>query len=524
MTRRNLLGLLLVVVTGALLVWAFEAAAEQEAADAKLYDQFNRFIEIVRLVQKQYVRDVDTKKMFEHAINGMLSGLDPFSNYIPESELAEFNKGTRGKFGGIGIQIGMRRGFLTVISPLEDTPAFRAGVLAGDLIAEIDGKSTENIRNTEEAVKILTGDPGTKVRLKVRHMTGELEEFTITRAMIEVHSIKGLKRDDKDQWVYWIDPERKIAYVRITSFTEASAVDLRKALEPLVKDGMKGLILDLRFDPGGILKTAVEVCDMFIDHGVIVSTKGRTTPYWEATATKDGTLPYFPMVILINPFSASASEIVSGCLQDHNRAIIMGERSFGKGSVQNVIPLEGEKAALKLTTSKYYMPSGRSIHRDEDMKETDEWGVMPDIVVPMTPEDYIGILRARQESEVIHKGVNGAKPDASKAGPAKPDATKSDTPKPETPPKSEKPKADTPKSDKPRSEAPAAPDLDDVAPGAPGAAKADEAVPKIIKPGEDKQLQRALDVLRSIEVIEKYLNKEPVKMGQPKTAEAKKAA
>jgi carboxyl-terminal processing protease len=507
MARRNLLGLLLVVVTGALLVWAFEAAAEQEAADAKLYDQFNRFIEIVRLVQKQYVRDVDTKKMFEHAINGMLNGLDPFSNYIPESELAEFNKNTRGKFGGIGIQIGMRRGFLTVISPLEDTPAYKAGVLAGDLIAEIDGKSTENIRNTEEAVKILTGDPGTKVRLKVRHMTGELEEFTITRALIEVHSIKGLKRDDKDLWVHWADPEKKIAYVRITTFTEASAADLRKTLEPLVKDGMKGLVLDLRFNPGGILKTAIEVCDMFIDHGVIVSTKGRTTPYWEATATKEGTLPYFPMVILVNPFSASASEIVAGCLRDQNRAIVLGERSFGKGSVQNVIPLEGEKAALKLTTSKYYLPSGRSIHRDEDMKDTDEWGVMPDIVVAMTPEEYIGILRARQEAEVLHKGLNGANPDASK-----PDATKPDAPKPETPPKGEKPKAEKP---------PATPDPDEAMPGA---AKADDAAPKAVKPAEDKQLMRAVDLLRSMDVIEKYLKKEPVKMVQPKTAEAKKAA
>jgi carboxyl-terminal processing protease len=287
---------------------------------------------------------------------------------------------------------------------------------------------------------------------------------------------------------------------------------------------MKGLIMDLRFNPGGILKTAVEVCDMFIDKGVIVSTKGRTTPYWEATATKEGTLPYCPMVILVNPFSASASEIVSGCLQDHHRAIIMGERSFGKGSVQNVIPLEGEKAALKLTTSKYYMPSGRCIHREEDMKETDEWGVMPDIVVSMTPEEYIGILRARQEAEVIHKGLtNGAaKPEDSKPDATKPDATKSDKPKADAP-KPEKPsKGEKPKAEKPRSEGPAMPDPEEATPA--GAAKADEAGPKATKPGEDKQLQRALDVIRSIEIIEKYLKKEPVKMEPPKTVEAKKAA
>ena len=519
MVRRNVLGLLLVLMTGGLLVWAFEAVAEQGAADAKLFEQYDRFIEIIRLVQKQYVRDVDTKKMFEYAINGMLNGLDPFSTYIPESELPEFNKSTRGKFGGIGIQIGMRRGFLTVISPLEDTPAYRAGVLAGDFIVEIEGKSTDGIR-LEDAVKQLTGDPGTKIRIKVRHMTGELEEFTILRAIIEVHSIKGVKRDDKDQWVYWLDPDKKIAYVRITSFTEASAVDLRKALDPLVKDGMKGLLLDMRFDPGGILKTAVEVCDMFVDEGVIVSTKGRTTPYWEATATKEGTLPYFPMVVMVNPFSASASEIVAGCLQDHHRAIVVGERSFGKGSVQNVIPLEGEKAALKLTTSKYYLPSGRNIHREEDMTDKDEWGIMPDIVVPMTVEEYIAILRARQESEVIHKGTNGA---AKPEGQPTPDAPKPDKPNPETP-KDEKPKTDAPQSTKPRSEAPVPPPVPDVEDSVPAPAKADEAAAKAPKPAEDKQLLRALDILRSMDVVEKYLKKEPVKVQPPKPAEAKKAA
>jgi len=533
MARWNLLGVLLVLATGAFLVWAFEAAAEQEAADAKLFEHYDRFIEIVRLVQKQYVRDVDTRKMFENAVNGMLNGLDPFSNFIPESELAEFNKGTRGKFGGIGIQIGMRRGMLTVISPLEDTPAYRAGVLSGDIIIEIEGKSTDNIR-LEEAVKTLTGDPGTKVRLKVRHMTGSVEEFTITRAMIEVHSVKGLSRDDKDQWVHLADPEKKIAYVRLTSFNEASAGDLRKVMDQLTKDGVKGLVLDLRFNPGGILKTAIDVCDMFIDQGVIVSTKGRTTPHWEATATKDGTLPYFPMVVLINPFSASASEIVSGCLQDHHRAIVIGERSFGKGSVQNVIPLEGEKAALKLTTSKYYLPAGRNIHREEDMTEKDEWGVVPDIIVAMTPEEYVGILRHRQEAEVLHRGESAPKPEGQTSpDAAKPDATKSE--KPETKPKSEAPpKAPPPKGGKsapetptpdaaPRTEPPVMPDLD--APGAPPRGE-EAAGPKPLKPSEDRQLQRALDILRSMDIVEKYLKHEPPARPEPPKAPpaAKKAA
>ena len=194
--------------------------------------------------------------------------------------------------------------------------------------------------------------------------------------------------------------------MRLTGFTETSTADLRKVLDQLEKDGMQALILDLRFNPGGILKTAIDVCDMFVPEGVIVETKGRATQPFVATASGKNTLPYCPMVVMINPFSASASEIVSGCLQDHYRAIIVGERSFGKGSVQNVIPLEGQKAALKLTTSKYYLPSGRCIHRDEDMTEKDDWGVMPDVLVPCTPEDYVGIIKSRQESEVVHKGAN----------------------------------------------------------------------------------------------------------------------
>jgi len=519
MARRNLIGLLLIAVVAGLLIWAFEAAGEQERVDPKLVEQYDRFIEVVRLVQKQYVHEVDTKKMFEDAINGMLNGLDPFSNYIPEDELTEFNKATLGKFGGIGIQIGIRKGMLTVISPLEETPAYKAGVQAGDVITEIEGKSADNVR-LEEAVKLLTGEPGTKVRIKVHHMTGETEEITITRAIIEVHTVKGYKRGAENQWVYWVDPERKIAYVRLTSFTESSATDLRKVLDGLVKDGMSGLILDLRFNPGGILKIAVQVCDMFIDDGIIVQTKGRTTPYWGATATKEGTLPFCPMVVLINPFSASASEIVSGCLQDHHRAIVVGERSFGKGSVQNVIPLEGEKAALKLTTSKYYLPSGRNIHREEEMTDKDEWGVVPDIVVPMTPEEYVGIVRARQESEVIHK--NGA------GGPARPEGQpKSDEPKPPAPkselPKDEKPKSETPKPERPKSEGPVMPSPDDEDLPAAGA-QPQGAAAKTPKPVEDKQLLRSVDVLKSLDILEKYIKKEPVKVEPPKPAEAKKAA
>lgn len=480
MVRRNLLAVLLVLVTSGWLVWAI-GAPKPEAEDTEdLFREADRFIEILRLVQKQYVDDVDTKEMFRDAIDGMLAGLDPFSNFIPEDELNEFNKATRGKFGGIGIQIGMRYGMLTVISPIEDTPAYQAGVMAGDAITEIEGKSTDGIQ-LDDAIKTLTGEAGTKVTITVRHVTGKTETITITRAIIEVPTIKGIRRGDDNEWIYMLDDEKKIGYVRVTSFVENSVPDLREAIDSMLEKGLKGLILDLRFDPGGILKTAVEMTDLFVDNGVIVKTKGRATPYWEATATKDGTLPRFPMVVLVNQYSASASEIVSGALQDHHRAILIGERTFGKGSVQNVIPLRGETSALKLTTSKYYLPSGRCIHREQDMTDTDEWGVMPDIVVPMKPEEYVALIRARQQSEIIQNGLDSKKNEGGEGDGTDGEAPGKDQGKPEPGP---------------------TPPMPDEFPSPDAAPAEGQAKPE---PFVDRQLERALDVLRSIEVVEKYL-------------------
>ncbi|MGB2998329.1 MAG: S41 family peptidase [Phycisphaerae bacterium] len=481
MIRGKVIGLVLGLVAGGLLAWVFDAAAEQEVGGEELIEQYDRFIEIVRIVQKQYVRDVDPKKMFKDAINGMLGGLDPFSTYVPEDEIDEFNKMTHGKFGGIGIQIGMRRGMLTVISPLEDTPAYRAGILAGDVILAIEGKSTDGI-TLNDAVKVLTGKPGTKVTITVRHLTGETEDITITRAMIEVRTVKGFRRGEDEQWVWMLEADKKIGYIRVSGFVDNTVEELRGALEVLLEDGLKALVLDLRFNPGGQLPAALEMSDLFLDEGVIVQTRGRITPHWEATATKEGTLPYFPMVVLVNQFSASASEIVAGALQDHSRAIILGERTFGKGSVQNVIPLEGERAALKLTTSKYYTPSGRNIQHDEEMTDEDEWGVMPDIVVPVDAKEYVRVVRARQEAEIIHDNEGDGADE-------------------------KEPAAEEPQPGAGEDEQEDEPPVEEMEPPAPEAVPPERETREVDPLAGDRQLQRALDVLRSMEVIENYLKK-----------------
>ncbi|HUS44933.1 MAG TPA: S41 family peptidase [Phycisphaerae bacterium] len=481
MIRGKVIGLVLGLVAGGLLAWVFDAAAEQEVGGEELIEQYDRFIEIVRIVQKQYVRDVDPKKMFKDAINGMLGGLDPFSTYVPEDEIDEFNKMTHGKFGGIGIQIGMRRGMLTVISPLEDTPAYRAGILAGDVILAIEGKSTDGI-TLNDAVKVLTGKPGTKVTITVRHLTGETEDITITRAMIEVRTVKGFRRGEDEQWVWMLEADKKIGYVRVSGFVDNTVEELRGALEAMLEDGLKALVLDLRFNPGGQLPVALKMSDLFLDEGVIVQTRGRITPHWEATATKEGTLPYFPMVVLVNQFSASASEIVAGALQDHSRAIILGERTFGKGSVQNVIPLEGERAALKLTTSKYYTPSGRNIQHDEEMTDEDEWGVMPDIVVPVDAKEYVRVVRARQEAEIIHDNEGDGADE-------------------------KEPAAEEPQPGAGEDEQEDEPPVEEMEPPAPEAVPPERETREVDPLAGDRQLQRALDVLRSMEVIENYLKK-----------------
>ncbi len=283
------------------------------------------------------------------------------------------------EFGGIGIHISVDDGDLKVLSPIYGTPAYRAGIQAGDRIVEIEGKSTDGIQ-PDDAIRWMKGAEGTKVSITVVHAgRTKREKFTLTRERVHVETVLGDRRKADDHWEFMYDEKDRIGYIRITAFSQETAKELRTALEDLKRRNVRGLVLDLRFNPGGLLRSAIEVSNLFISSGRIVSTKGRNTPERVWDAHDDAIFQGIPMVILVNHYSASASEIVSACLQDHKRAVIMGERTWGKGSVQNIIELENGRSALKLTTAAYRRPSGKNIHRFPNSKDRDEWGVMPDL-------------------------------------------------------------------------------------------------------------------------------------------------
>jgi len=319
------------------------------------------FTEIFERIRSSYVEEVDDHTLFNNAIRGMLSSLDPHSAYLEEDDFSDLQENTSGKFGGLGIEVGMENGLVRVITPIDDTPAERAGIRAGDLIVSLDEEPVMGM-TLADAVERMRGEPGTPISLEVRR-DGEaaLLTFTIERAEIKVASVRTdmLSGD--------------IAYVRITQFQENTGTELQKALRQWREDTeLEGLILDLRNNPGGVLQAAVGVVDPFVGEGVIVSTKGRNSMADMLYKATDETIyPELPVVVLINGGSASASEIVAGALQDMKRAVIVGTRSFGKGSVQTVLPVS-ETAAVKLTTARYFTPSGRSIQAQ---------GIVPDIVI-----------------------------------------------------------------------------------------------------------------------------------------------
>ena len=325
------------------------------------YKNLEVFSNVLSIIQQNYVEDIDTQETIEGAIKGMLFSLDPHSSYLKPDDFKELQVETKGSFSGIGIEITIKDDMLTVVSPIEDTPAFKAGIQAGDRIIKIEDESTKDM-SLVEAVKKLRGPKGTKVTISIhREGSTDLQEFTITRDVIPIYSVRS----------NILEPG--YGYVRITNFQRNTSQDLQEALNVLLQEGkLKGLIMDLRNNPGGLLDASVKVADLFLDKGIIVSTKGRLQDQnMEFSAHSGGPEYDFPIVVLINGGTASASEIVAGALQDHKRALILGTQSFGKGSVQTIIPMN-DGAGLRLTTARYYTPSGISIQAT---------GITPDVTV-----------------------------------------------------------------------------------------------------------------------------------------------
>lgn len=378
--RKKRVAAVCLAVFVALSLFAGMGTKVHSAAQNNDYESIELFTDVLAIVKKSYVEEVDTKKLIYGAINGMLASLDPHSSFMPPDSYKEMKIDTKGQFGGLGIEISMKDGMLTVISPIEDTPAYKAGIKSGDQIIKIDDKFTKDL-SINEAVKRMRGTKGTKVILTImREGFDKPKDFPLVRDIIQVKSVK-FKMLDKGY-----------GYIRIAQFQEKTDEDLAKALSALKSENagtLYGLVLDLRNDPGGLLDQAVRVAEHFVPEGqLVVYTEGREKDSKvRYTSRKGNKEPGYPIVVLINGGSASASEIVAGALQDHKRGVIMGTQSFGKGSVQSLIELS-DNSGLRLTTARYYTPSGRSIQAK---------GITPDITV-----EKVELAAATEKKDSMH--------------------------------------------------------------------------------------------------------------------------
>ena len=386
-------------------------------------DQLDLLIDVRHALVSGYVEPPDQEAMIDAAVRGMIDAVDdPYTVYLTQDELEAFENHVRGSFSGIGAEIDIHNNRLRIVSPLEDSPAWRAGVLPGDVVTEIEGESTLGIKITE-AVQKLTGEAGTDVTITVRHESGEEETLTITRDVIDVKTVRGLRRNPGNGFDYWLDPQRKIAYIRLAQFGTRTAEEFRDMLRSLEDRGMNGLVLDLRFNPGGLLEAAVAVSDSMLDGGQrIVSIKGRTVSEQVHSSTDSKTITDVPVVVLANEASASASEITAGALVENGRAQLVGTRTFGKGSVQQVRLLDSGAGALKMTNAYYYLPSGRKVHR---VTGAEVWGVDPSAgqYVPMTSDETRAMLEARRNSPLLRVGGGD---DADAATPLTPEVIEAD--------------------------------------------------------------------------------------------------
>jgi carboxyl-terminal processing protease len=407
LATRYILVLILGMFVGAAIILDMGVLAEREGSKDTLaplpLDELRTFTEVFSRIKADYVEPVSDKKLLEDAVQGMLSGLDPHSAYLDANSFKDMRVETEGKFGGLGIEVTMENGFVKVVSPIEDTPAARAGIKPGDLVIRLDEKAVKGLTLTE-AVRLMRGKPGTDITLTiVREGVSKPLKITLTRAVIKIQSVKSRLL------------EPGFGYVRITQFqsgTEKGLAEVVRKLETENKGALRGMILDLRNNPGGVLNAAVSVSDAFLDKGLIVYTEGRVEDSrMRKSAVPGDLIKGAPMVVLINGGSASASEIVAGALQDHRRAVIMGTKSFGKGSVQTIVPISNG-AALKITTARYYTPNGRSIQAS---------GIEPDIITEEARLTKSETADRLKEADLARHLENGDEPLKKKAEPKKED-------------------------------------------------------------------------------------------------------
>jgi carboxyl-terminal processing protease len=457
--------LLIAASAFALLASPFSGAIAAEKNTADTYRLLNLFGDVFERIRNEYVEPVGDEELIEAAVNGMLQSLDPHSTYFNQKSYRDMQVQTRGEFGGLGLEVSQENGLVKVVAPIDDTPAQRAGLQPNDLISHIDGEPVAGL-SLNEAVDRMRGPPNSQIRLTIRRESTEPFDVTLTRAVIRIQSVKA-------------KPLENIGYIRITQFTEKTDAGLKSAVADLKKQigkPLAGYILDLRNNPGGLLDQAVAVSDAFLERGEIVSTRSRKAEDTQRFNARAGDLAEgLPIVVLINDGSASASEIVAGALQDHRRAILLGTKSFGKGSVQSVIPLPGH-GAIKLTTARYYTPSGRSIQ---------QVGIEPDIKVSPARIENLAQAERRSEASLRNSLRNPNAP--APAVPQPPANGEQPQPVPEVAPPgpgSQAPGAGTP---------PGA-----ASPTTPATAQTPQTPIKMGDPVSDYQLARALDLLRGL--------------------------
>ncbi len=390
LSQRNIVWICVVVIMATMFYGLTPMVAEQDS----VYRTYAPLVEIDALIRREYVSNDRGRGLVDGAIRGMLFELDRYSGYVSPDEMPAFQRRSSGDYIGIGLEVGVVDGVIAVIAPIDEGPAARAGIHAGDTLLAIDGQPTKDM-SIFDAEGLLAGRERSSVTLRLHRVTGETDVVTVERVPVKRMAVKGFARSRDGSWDHFADRVEGLAYIRMSRFSKDMILAVDDAVRQVLADGARGLILDLRFNPGGLLTEAIETVDRFLGDGVILSTVTRRQAVDTYVATASSLTLDLPLVVLVNGYSASSAEIVAGSLQARGRATIVGQRSFGKGSVQHFIMVQNGHAGLKLTVAYYQLPGGRIIHRTSENVGSDTWGVIPDIVVPLSKAENDSILKSR---------------------------------------------------------------------------------------------------------------------------------